>query len=52
MSALYILILASILVAAAFLVAFIWSVRSDQFEDYKGAAMRMLHEDKISAHEH
>lgn len=52
MSVLYILIIASIAVAATFLAAFIWSVKSDQFEDYKGAAMRMLHEDEISAHDH
>jgi len=46
MSALYILILISIAVAAAFLGAFIWMVRSDQFEDYKGAGMRMLHDNE------
>lgn len=45
MSALYILILVSIFVAALFLAAFIWSVRSNQYEDIKGASMRMLHED-------
>jgi cbb3-type cytochrome oxidase maturation protein len=44
MSALYILIIASILVAGAFLAAFIWSVRSNQFDDQKGAAMRMLYD--------
>jgi cbb3-type cytochrome oxidase maturation protein len=46
MSALYILITASIAVAAVFLGAFIWSVRSNQYEDKQGAAMRMLHDDK------
>ena len=44
MSALYLLVLASIGVAAFFLAAFIWSVRSNQFEDQEGSAMRMLHE--------
>lgn len=45
MSSLYILVLASIVVALGFLVAFIWSVRTNQFEDQKGAAIRMLHDD-------
>ena len=47
MSALYILVLASIAVAALFLGAFIWSVRNNQFEDQKGASMRMLHDDGV-----
>ncbi len=47
MSALYLLILASIAVAATFLGAFIWSVKSDQFEDQKGASMRMLYDNEI-----
>lgn len=46
MSALYLLIIASILVAAGFLFAFIWSVRSNQFEDNQGASMRMLHDNE------
>lgn len=44
MSALYLLVLASIVVASIFLLGFVWSVRSDQFEDQEGAAMRMLHD--------
>lgn len=44
MSALYILVLASLVVAAFFLYAFIWSVRSDQYDDKEGAAMRMLYD--------
>jgi len=47
MSALYLLILASITVAAFFLIAFIWSVRSNQFEDKQGAAIRMLQDDEL-----
>ena len=47
MSALYLLILASIAVAATFLGAFIWSVKSNQFEDQEGAAMRMLYDNEI-----
>jgi cbb3-type cytochrome oxidase maturation protein len=49
MSALYVLVLASIAVAFFFLIAFIWSVRSNQFEDQQGAAMRMLHDDEIKS---
>jgi cbb3-type cytochrome oxidase maturation protein len=48
MSALYVLVIASITVAAGFLAAFIWSVRSNQFEDQQGAAMRMLYENETS----
>lgn len=48
MSALYVLVLASITVAAFFLLAFIWSVRSNQYEDKQGAAMRMLHDDEVN----
>ena len=46
MSALYLLIIVSIAVAAVFLGAFIWSVRSDQFEDKEGSAFRMLFEEE------
>ena len=44
MSALYVMIVASIVVAAVFLVAFIWSVKANQLEDQKGSAMRMLYD--------
>jgi cbb3-type cytochrome oxidase maturation protein len=33
------------MVAGAFLFAFIWSVKTNQFEDRKGASMRMLYDD-------
>jgi len=46
MSALFILIIVSILVAAGFLAAFVWSVRTNQFEDQKGSALRMLYDNK------
>jgi cbb3-type cytochrome oxidase maturation protein len=49
MSALYLLVLASILVAGFFLAAFIWSVRSNQYEDKQGAAMRILQDDEIKS---
>lgn len=45
MSVLYMLVVISICVAGVFLYAFIWSVRSDQYNDQQGAAMRMLYDD-------
>ena len=48
MSALYILIIVSIVVAAGFLLAFIWNVRSNQFEDQQGSAMRMLYDNETT----
>ena len=47
MSALYLLVIASIMVAFVFLIAFIWSVRSNQFEDQQGSAMRILHDNEV-----
>lgn len=47
MSALFVLVSISILVAGAFLGAFIWSVKSDQYEDKDGAAMRMLYDNDV-----
>ena len=45
MSALIVLVIASIAVAGLFLWAFIWSVKNNQYEDQKGASMRMLYDD-------
>ena len=47
MSALFLLVMVSISVAGFFLAAFIWSIKSDQYEDKKGAAMRILLDDEI-----
>lgn len=46
MYVLLVLMGASILVAAGFLVAFWWAVRSGQYDDTHTPAMRMLFEDK------
>ena len=46
MSILFLLIPLSIAFAAAFLAAFIWAVRSGQFDDTCTPAMRLLFEDK------
>ena len=42
MSVLFILIIVSLLVAAGFLGAFIWSVKSGQYEDDYTPSVRML----------
>ena len=47
MSVLVLLILVSLLVALGFLAAFLWSVRSGQYEDDYTPAVRMLFEDKV-----
>ncbi|MCB0429077.1 MAG: cbb3-type cytochrome oxidase assembly protein CcoS [Flavobacteriales bacterium] len=44
MGVIYILIGASFLVAAIFLVAFIWAIRSDQYKDDYTPSVRMLHD--------
>ena len=45
MSALFILIGISILVAASFLIAFLWSVKSGQYDDDYTPSVRMLFDD-------
>ncbi len=47
MSVLVLLILVSLIVALGFLAAFLWSVRSGQYEDDYTPSVRMLFEDKI-----
>jgi len=44
-SVLFILIAISILVASAFLIAFLWSVRSGQYDDDYTPGIRMLFDD-------
>ena len=48
MSVILILILASLTVALAFMAAFIWAVKSGQFEDTCTPAMRILSEDEAA----
>lgn len=45
MNAMVVLIGASLIVAVGFLIAFIWSVRSGQYEDKYTPSVRMLFED-------
>ncbi len=46
MSAIFILVSASLVVALGFLAAFIWSVKSGQYEDDYTPAIRMLFDEK------
>ncbi|MCA0388367.1 MAG: cbb3-type cytochrome oxidase assembly protein CcoS [Bacteroidetes bacterium] len=46
MSAFYILIGASLVVATGFLVAFLWAVKSGQMDDRYTPSVRMLFEDE------
>jgi cbb3-type cytochrome oxidase maturation protein len=49
MSVIIILLIASISVAGLFLAAFLWSVKSGQFEDDYSPASRILFDDKPSS---
>ena len=46
MSVIFILISASLLIAIGFLVAFIWSVKTGQYDDDYTPSIRILFEDK------
>jgi cbb3-type cytochrome oxidase maturation protein len=45
MSVVIILLLASVLVAAGFLIAFLWATRSGQYDDLVTPSVRMLFDD-------
>lgn len=47
MSALFVLVGISILVAGSFLAAFLWSVSNGQFDDDYTPSVRMLFEEKV-----
>jgi cbb3-type cytochrome oxidase maturation protein len=46
MSAIYILIIASLMVASGFLIAFLWAVKSGQFEDKYTPSIRIILDEK------
>ena len=46
MSVIYLLIIISIVIAGAFLAAFIWAVKSGQFEDTHTPSVRILFDNK------
>jgi cbb3-type cytochrome oxidase maturation protein len=45
MSVIILLIIFSVIVATAFLIAFIWAVKSGQFDDTKSPSVRILFDD-------
>lgn len=51
MQALFILIGISIVVAICFLIVFIWSVKSGQFDDDYTPSVRMLFDDEVISKE-
>ncbi|ADR21604.1 hypothetical protein MATR_07650 [Marivirga tractuosa] len=51
MNILVVLIIVSLIVASGFLVAFIWAVRSGQFDDASTPSYRMLWDDAITKKE-
>ena len=51
MSVLFVLIIISIVVAASFLGAFIWSVKNGQYEDDYTPSVRMLFDDELTKKE-
>lgn len=46
MSVIFVLILVSLIVAIVFLIAFIWAVKTDQYEDDYTPSIRMLFDDE------
>lgn len=46
MSVLFILIIISLVMASGFLIAFLWAVKSGQFEDDHTPSIRMLFDDE------
>jgi cbb3-type cytochrome oxidase maturation protein len=47
MSVIFIILLASLLIAIGFLLAFIWSVKTNQYEDDYTPSVRMLFENDV-----
>ena len=47
MGVLYFMIASSLLVALSFLAAFLWSVRTGQFDDVSTPALRILNDDPM-----
>ena len=47
MSVVFILVFAAIVMASAFLVAFIWSVKNGQYDDSYTPSVRMLFDDPV-----
>lgn len=52
MSVVFVLIVASLIVAIGFLIAFIWSVKSGQYEDDYTPSVRMLFDEENKQTQH
>lgn len=50
MKVIFVLIAASLLVAAGFLIAFLWAVRNGQYDDDYTPSVRILFEDNDKGH--
>ena len=48
MSVIFILIITSLLVAAGFLISFLWAVRSGQYEDDYSSSVRILIDNDVN----
>jgi cbb3-type cytochrome oxidase maturation protein len=48
MSVIFLLVIFSLVLAIGFLIAFLWSVKSGQFEDDYTPSVRMLFENEVS----
>jgi cbb3-type cytochrome oxidase maturation protein len=48
MSVIILLIIFSVILATAFLIAFIWAVRTGQFDDTKSPSVRILFDDETT----
>jgi cbb3-type cytochrome oxidase maturation protein len=48
MSVIILLIIFSVIVATAFLIAFIWAVRSGQYDDTKSPSVRILFDEETT----
>lgn len=52
MSVIFLLLIASITVAAIFLIAFLWSVKKGQFDDEESPPVRILFDDPPPVESH
>lgn len=51
MSVIFVLVIVGILVASVFLIAFIWAVKSGQYDDSYTPSVRILFDDTVSSEE-
>lgn len=49
MSVIFVLVIVGILVASVFLIAFIWAVKSGQYDDSYTPSVRILFDDTVSS---